>query len=609
MKLNLKLNLVAICIALLPVILLGTYQSITRYFALMETFKTELSDGLATKSDEFSRYFGGLTQDIAFAAGAAQVESLLTGFDDEDMDEVEFWTESLTSVLQSFAGNRKVFSQITFTRLAEEPEFVIQVAWDGEAATAGEERTAPLGFDQAKATEQSKPVWVSSARGPVLTLHVPVGVGETLGMLSAVVDMKSFYSLNKDPEIFVDLPGGSPLMTAGGSAGETNPPLPEGAELSVAETADALVASQRIALVPWAPDDLYALAKSRSMDAIMEPILQGVFEILVLCLLVTAAAIVAGFFIARSISSPITEMTGAMHSLAEGNLETDIPAKSRKDEIGDMASAVQVFKKNALHAQELEAAQEESKRRAEEEKKEIMVDLANDFEASISGVVETVSSASTELNASAQTMSTIAEEASSRANAVASASELASSNVHSVASAAEELAASISEIGQQVARSSSVAKNAVSQANDTRASMQGLVDASNKIGEVVQLITDIAEQTNLLALNATIEAARAGDAGKGFAVVASEVKNLANQTAKATDEIGAQIGGIQSATQESATAIESITGIIGNIDEIASAIAVAVEEQGAATAEIARNVDQAATGTQDVSSNITGVTQ
>ena len=158
----------AICIALLPVILLGTYQSITRYFALMETFKTELSDGLATKSDEFSRYFGGLTQDIAFAAGAAQVESLLTGFDDEDMDEVEFWTESLTSVLQSFAGNRKVFSQITFTRVAEEPEFVIQVAWDGEAATAGEERTAPLGFDQAKATEQSMPVWISSAQGPVL---------------------------------------------------------------------------------------------------------------------------------------------------------------------------------------------------------------------------------------------------------------------------------------------------------------------------------------------------------------------------------------------------------------------------------------------------------
>ena len=329
----------------------------------------------------------------------------------------------------------------------------------------------------------------------------------------------------------------------------------------------------------------------------------------VVALIGIAAIAGGGFLIARGIANPVIDMTGAMGRLAEGDLEVHIPAQDKTDEIGDMSKAVQVFKDNALRTKEMEAEQEEAKRRAEEEKCAAMMKLADEFEASVGGVVQAVSSAATELQSSAETMSSIAEETNTQATTVAAASEQASANVETVASAAEELSSSITEISRQVSQSSQVAGRAVQQAKDTHDTVQGLVEAAQKIGEVVSLITDIAEQTNLLALNATIEAARAGDAGKGFAVVASEVKNLANQTARATEEISAQITAVQEQTQSAADAIEAVGKVIGEIDEIASAIAAAVEEQGAATGEIARNVEQAAQGTQEVSANIAGVTQ
>ncbi|HLF58174.1 MAG TPA: methyl-accepting chemotaxis protein [Alphaproteobacteria bacterium] len=233
--------------------------------------------------------------------------------------------------------------------------------------------------------------------------------------------------------------------------------------------------------------------------------------------------------------------------------------------------------------------------------------LADTFEANIKGVVETISSSATELEASAQTMTAVADQANERSTAVAAASEEASSNVQTVAAAAEELSASITEIGRQVHQSNNICANAVEEARHVNATVQNLAEGAQRIGEVVALINDIADQTNLLALNATIEAARAGDAGKGFAVVANEVKSLANQTGKATEDIAAQITAIQGATQEAVGAIQGIGTTIAKINEIATAIAAAVEEQGTAIQEIARNVSQAASGTQDVSKNISGV--
>ena len=319
--------------------------------------------------------------------------------------------------------------------------------------------------------------------------------------------------------------------------------------------------------------------------------------------------IVAAYLIGVGISRPITAMTAAMGRLANDEVDVDIPAADRRDEIGAMAKAVQVFKESAQEVRRLNAERAESERRAEAEKKAAMNNLADEFEAAVGGIVKQVSSAATELQASAGSMSATADQTTRQTTAVAAASEQASANVETVASAAEELSSSIAEIGRQVAQSSTIATGAVRQAKDTNAKVQGLAEAAGKIGEVVNLITDIAEQTNLLALNATIEAARAGDAGKGFAVVASEVKNLANQTAKATEEIAAQIGGVQASTSEAVTAIEAITKTIEEVDAIAATIAAAVEEQAAATQEIARNVEQASAGTHEVSSNMAGVNQ
>ncbi|PHS79572.1 MAG: methyl-accepting chemotaxis protein [Rhodospirillaceae bacterium] len=328
-------------------------------------------------------------------------------------------------------------------------------------------------------------------------------------------------------------------------------------------------------------------------------------------LLVVGVLMSAGvaLLIGRSIAKPISAMTETMGHLAKKDWSVDVHSQDRTDEIGEMAAAVQIFKTNGQEVDRLEAEQKAHEARAVEEKRQQMLDMADSFEASVGGVVQSVSAASTEMQSSAQTLSTTAEETAGQSEIVATAANNATENVQTVASATEELSSSIQEISRQVSQSTQIAGSAVIEVESTNEKIQGLAEAANKIGEVVAMITDIADQTNLLALNATIEAARAGDAGKGFAVVASEVKNLANQTAKATEEISSQIGDIQSATNTAVEAIGSIGGTINELNEISSAIAAAVEEQGAATQEIARNVEQAANGTTEVSSNIAGVQQ
>jgi len=328
--------------------------------------------------------------------------------------------------------------------------------------------------------------------------------------------------------------------------------------------------------------------------------------------MVAGAAVLIGlliaFFIARGIIGPLSGLTSGMKELAGGNFGVVLPGLDRKDEVGDMAQAVETFKVKAA-----EKAREEAEVKvkqdlvAAQQRKADMIKLADNFESAVGEIIETVSSASTELEASASTLTSTAERAQELTTMVAAASEEASTNVQSVASATEELTSSVNEISRQVQESSRMAGDAVDQARKTNDRVGELSKAAARIGDVVELINTIAGQTNLLALNATIEAARAGEAGRGFAVVASEVKALAEQTAKATGEIGQQIAGIQAATQESVNAIREISGTIEKLSEISSTIAAAVEEQGAATQEISRNVQQAAQGTQQVSSHITDV--
>jgi methyl-accepting chemotaxis protein len=324
--------------------------------------------------------------------------------------------------------------------------------------------------------------------------------------------------------------------------------------------------------------------------------------------LVALVLIGACIFSVFSIARPMRALSAAMEKLAAGDFSVLLPGLGRKDEVGEVAGAVEKFK---IVSEQKARAEADAKMRqdqiAAEQRKAEMYRLADGFEAAVGEIVRAVSSASTELEASATTLTSTAERAQQLATVVASASEEASTNVQSVASATEELSSSITEISRQVQESARVAGEAVSQARTTTDRVSELSRAATRIGDVVELINTIAGQTNLLALNATIEAARAGEAGRGFAVVASEVKALAEQTAKATGEIGQQISGIQSATQESVGAIKDISDTIEKLSEISSTIAAAVEEQGAATQEISRNVAQASQGTQQVSSNISHV--
>lgn len=313
------------------------------------------------------------------------------------------------------------------------------------------------------------------------------------------------------------------------------------------------------------------------------------------------------FGVGLGVIQPMTRMTGVMARLAGGKLDTEIPSLNRGDEVGAMARAVQVFRENALRVQAMEADQAALKQKAEQDRKAAMSRVADDFEQAIGKIVEAVSSASTDIELAAGSLTKTAETNRKLTAAAASASDSSSANVQSAASASEEMASSVTEISRQVQQSEKITHAAVRQAEQTNERISELSLAAGRIGEVVKMIAAVAEQTNLLALNATIEAARAGEAGRGFAVVASEVKALAAQTAKATDEIGTQINQMQSATQQSVSAIKEISTTIGQISEISTVIAAAVEEQGAATQEIARNVQQAAQGTIQVGDSIADV--
>ncbi|MEP6838776.1 MAG: methyl-accepting chemotaxis protein [Bradyrhizobium sp.] len=329
---------------------------------------------------------------------------------------------------------------------------------------------------------------------------------------------------------------------------------------------------------------------------------------LIMAFVVVVSLIVSVAFSFLGIARPMTRLNGALGEMAGGKLDVVIPGAGRGDEIGDLAKTVVVIGKNAEQKARDEAeAKMKQDQVAAQQRKADMIKLADDFEGAVGEIVETVSSASTELEASAGTLTSTAERAQELTTMVAAASEEASTNVQSVASATEELSSSVNEISRQVQESARMASDAVGQARTTNDRVSELSKAAARIGDVVELINTIAGQTNLLALNATIEAARAGEAGRGFAVVASEVKALAEQTAKATGDISHQISGIQAATQDSVNAIKEISGTIERLSEISSTIAAAVEEQGAATQEISRNVQQAAQGTQQVSSNITDV--
>jgi len=366
----------------------------------------------------------------------------------------------------------------------------------------------------------------------------------------------------------------------------------------VMDPAVAAMAARNDQAIQALIDDLHA-TKTSTDDTLAHTALAAK----ILAVMALAIGAVLATLIGRSIAAPLDAMTRVMTRMAAGERSIDIPARDRSDEIGEIARAVEVFRTGLVEAEHLAVAQE-TDRAARDRRAQALETTSRTFEAQVARLVDALSDAARKMEGTARGMSETAGTMSEQSLAVAGSAEETSGNVSTVASAAEQLAGSIREIGRQVSQSSAIAQRALDDARHSDETVQTLATGAAKIGEIVQLINGIAAQTNLLALNATIEAARAGEAGKGFAVVASEVKSLATQTARATEEIAAQIAEIQAATREAVSAIGHIGQTIGEINEIAAGIAAAVEQQGAATAEIARNVEQAATGTREVSRNV-----
>jgi methyl-accepting chemotaxis protein len=359
-------------------------------------------------------------------------------------------------------------------------------------------------------------------------------------------------------------------------------------------------------------DEFFDLVEQRTRNAVedAQAASTSAETILSLCLaLLFLALVTSGLVLFVRVMAPISALRAIMTTLSAGHFDVTIPHATRRDEIGDMAKAIEVFRNNGTEKRRLEQEQEARAAETEAQKRAAMQEIAQEFERAVGGIVTAVSSAAAQLKNAAQSMTAAAEETSSQSLTVASASEEASINVQTVAAAAEELAISVSEIARQVSDSARISMEAVQNADETANDIRQLSEVVQRIGAIVDLISNIAGQTNLLALNATIEAARAGEAGRGFAVVAQEVKQLAEQTKRATSEIEAQISEVQRSTDRSASSIRSVTDVIKQVHGIATAVAAAVEQQGSATQEIARNVQQASHGTTEVSANITGVTR
>ena len=528
---------------------------------------------------------------------AAVLSDLSKAVEDRDLEARSAWQRSVASVVLALAGARRELSADAAAldpmtgRFSGTKDAAIMAA-----SLIDQERAllAALIYDELPISPSNlKELSGLSGQFTTLWRYLSENI-KTMGLPKLLAEFEAGRSSIDDRY----LPARRAAVDAGLQANDY--PLPLEEWLAVSAAAAGLMEQLTQSMITEHNAHLSASVGRANSELVMSGITSVVGIIVALASL---------FMVNISIVSPLHLMTAAMRRLAEGDLDSEIEGISRKDEIGEMAQAVQVFKQNAIDVARLQSEQVENERQAVEEKRRAAAELADTFDSQIGGVVDAVSQAAVEMENSAQTLTENADQSMSQAETVAKSAEEASSNVQTVASASEQLSASLREVSNQVAECANITQMAADEVGQTNNEMAALSESAEKIGDVVEMINDIASQTNLLALNATIEAARAGEAGKGFAVVASEVKNLANQTARATEEISSQIAGVQESTNGFVQSMGGISQTINQVNEIAAAIAAAVEQQNAATGEISRSVQDVAVSTQRVSESIAAVTE
>ena len=596
MSLKAKLILFITFFALLPISFLGIFQSFDRYQEEMKSVKESLTLDLESQKRIFVRFTDGLYQDIEFAAQSMAVSKLLTGVEDEDNDEIEYWTETLTEVLLAFAKNRQTFSDLRFSVLGD-LETIISLTYSKGKAQPAKKITAPPGYKKAVAMGKPSAVWSKDEGGPVLWLHYLVIKGEEKALLSAAVDLNRFYELVLDKDIFLSSSDAGEIIIAGLKTTSKNQPQSlvvdkmTATEISkVTVTNENILAATTFPLIKWQPQQLFTLAKVKNRALLMAPLRRGIVQIIIICLLATLAAAGCGyFFMSKMLVRPILQATEFADLVANGDLRTTLDIGSRNDELGSLVKALN----NMVNS---------------------MKRMIHDIQESVTTLTEVgseMNQVSDKLEAGAETtmsktktVTLAAQESSTHMDSVTSSMSETSMKVDTIAAAAEEMNANIGEIVGNVEQVQETIKRTVATFENVQTHIKELNQDASQIGDVTGSIAAISSKTNLLALNATIEAARAGEAGKGFAVVANEIKDLSRQTAASTTEIDRKLLAIQHSAKSVTQNIDNLSEGINLIEEAFDAISDSIVQQNTATGETAENISQTSLGIREASENV-----
>lgn len=617
MNLKLKLGLFINFFVIMPIVILGGYQNVTTYQSLISEAKSSLSSELQKQQEDFLSFFDGASRDMKFCTQTTEVEKLLTAFDDEDDDEISYWTEALSSIFFAFAENRQIFSDIRFTSIADNRP-VIRVIFNDNKATLAEPTLPPVGYK----TAGSAPTftWTTGENGSTLWLHMPIPENETVAIVSARVDLTFFYKLIQDKEIFLSLQNttanqdttaiivnGQPANRQTINSWKPNH-VGEAGKIIVTMNDASIQSSTNLPLIRWQPESLFSLAKVKDKSIIMAPIKKNLVEMAFISLLaILVAAAASYFFMTSQLITPLLAAVDLAGKIAAGNMTVSVQS-SRKDEIGSLLNSFNEMSTKLRHTLTSVAQNSKESTVAASDLLTNVHQMSTDIN-NVSSQANSVAATSNQVADSLLSVSGVTLDMATNADSIASESNNISANITNVAAAAEEMSATILEISQNCSQAQNLANTAKEKGESSTQQITDLRQSSLDIGRVVEVITNIADQTKLLALNATIEAARAGEAGKGFAVVANEVKDLARQTAEATGDITQQIQQMQQKTESVVNAIEEINGINDDVSEINTSVAAAVEEQSATVNDIASTIAEAAQVSTTVSASIKELSQ